>query len=410
LVPEEALLEFAAGEHDLFVYVLSGGSLRVLDLGDRSTLEKEVWDYIGVVFEHPRVDAPASVSRAGNSLFERLLGSALELLRPEVSRLIIVPNEWLAALPFEALVTERRETPPRSFAEVRYLLDRFDVSYAPSSAVLGDLLSRPPRSRPGRALLLGDPVFPSEEGGAADPRDKASGLLRLSKSRAEVLAIADLLLPDEPNGATRSLGELWSLGSERRRNGAMHAPTFDLYVGHDANADLFLGRDLTDYSILHFATHAKSDGNDPAQSALWLSAGISGSRELDLAGIRALRLDSDLVTLSACETARGRILKGEGVQSIALAFLEAGARGVVASLWDVGDDNAADLMSRFYANALVSTDRPFSTSLTLAKRAIRMDPASRGAAAIDGSPLVLPSGHPDAWAKFVYIGATKSNR
>jgi CHAT domain-containing protein len=157
--------------------------------------------------------------------------------------------------------------------------------------------------------------------------------------------------------------------------------------------------------MLHFATHAKADADDPALSALWLSPGSNGLRELDLGRIRSLRLDADLVTLSACETARGRVLKGEGVQSIALAFLEAGARGVVASLWNVGDGNAADVMARFYASMLGDPRRSVSTALTSSKRAIRMDPSSRGAVALDGSPLLLPSGHPDAWAKFVYIGA-----
>ena len=104
------------------------------------------------------------------------------------------------------------------------------------------------------------------------------------------------------------------------------------------------------FRVLHFATHGLVSQRSPSSSALALASAPADRRAglLTARDIHRLRIPSDLVVLSACRTARGRVLAGEGVQSLARAFLHAGARSVVASLWNVNDEGTASLMESFY--------------------------------------------------------------
>jgi CHAT domain-containing protein len=103
--------------------------------------------------------------------------------------------------------------------------------------------------------------------------------------------------------------------------------------------------------ILHFATHGLIDEARPDRSGLLLTAdpphddGLLQVRDID-----SMRLNADLVTLSACETALGQNVTGEGVVGLTRAFFIAGARSVVASLWDVDDASTSRFMKRFYVN------------------------------------------------------------
>src|SRR5262249_10369987 len=112
-------------------------------------------------------------------------------------------------------------------------------------------------------------------------------------------------------------------------------------VGFQANRDTLLGLGLDDYRLIHFATHGVIDTRYPDLSALALSgfdaAGAPTNGLLGLPDIYALHLNADLVVLSACETALGRDIRGEGLLGLTQGFLYAGAKGVVASLWPVAD-------------------------------------------------------------------------
>jgi CHAT domain-containing protein len=109
---------------------------------------------------------------------------------------------------------------------------------------------------------------------------------------------------------------------------------------------------------------------------------------LDLDAVRRLRLSSDLVTLSACETALGQRLRGEGIIGFPHAFLEAGARGVVMSLWRVSDRAASRYMEDFYRE-LRAGRAPADAMLAVRQQRI----AAGGADA-----------HPSQWAPFVLVG------
>ena len=135
-------------------------------------------------------------------------------------------------------------------------------------------------------------------------------------------------------------------------------PDSDRYVavGFQASRETLLSLPLDDYRVIHFATHGVIDTRYPDLSGLALSgfdaAGMPTRGLLGLPDIYGLRLNADLVVLSACETALGRDIRGEGLLGLTQGFLYAGAKGVVASLWPVADRATAELMQRFYDHML----------------------------------------------------------
>jgi Uncharacterized protein conserved in bacteria len=166
----------------------------------------------------------------------------------------------------------------------------------------------------------------------------------------------------------------------------------ELYFGADARkAELQHG---VNAPVLHFATHAFADRNDPARSFILLAS----SDHLYLPEVNDLVLkEVDLVTLSACETDAGKLVRGEGVQSFSRAFLAAGARSVVTSLWPVGDRATADLMLGFYSRLAEGQFK--SDALRLAKLDVLRHPESAHPA-----PTGRPSCWPErAWRRFLML-------
>ncbi|MBI1850238.1 MAG: CHAT domain-containing protein, partial [Planctomycetes bacterium] len=173
-----------------------------------------------------------------------------------------------------------------------------------------------------------------------------------------------------------------------------------------------LGGDLAGYSIVHLAAHGYVDSDEPERSGVVLAAGRDDSGFLTIADVLDLRLDADVVFLSACESARGEAVGGEGVESLARAFLFAGARGVVASLWPVADWAAAETTTAFYRGVIIEK-RSSAQALRAAKLAIRRSSGPTllrgigGLAPEDAPAGAVPAAHPFLWAPFVYSGAAR---
>jgi CHAT domain-containing protein len=145
---------------------------------------------------------------------------------------------------------------------------------------------------------------------------------------------------------------------------AQIVPTKDTFKALDfaASTEKATGGNLADYKIVHFATHGLLNSKNPALSGLILSLvnarGEPQNGFLRLNDIYNLRLNSDLVVLSACQTALGKDIRGEGLIGLTRGFMYAGAARVVASLWKVDDAATAELMKRFYQNMLAKKQRP----------------------------------------------------
>ncbi len=295
----------------------------------------------------------------------------------DVDRLIVVPSGPLLGCPLEALIDEGGA----------YLDERYTISYVPSATILVWLRQQKSRAQDPdvrRALLVGDPLL---RDGRFTP---------LPATREEVAATS-VFFPE----CTSLLG---SEASEPRLSA------------------LAEGGALSRYDLLHFATHALVDDNRPERSCIVLAqapdpdplaAALAGERIYDgllsVAEIaREWRLDCDLVTLSGCRTGLGREAHGEGHIGFVHAFLQAGARNLLVSLWRVEDRAAALLMKRFYENATgagsLDDDRggprsgPPMTKASALREAKRW---LRSHVAADGS---RPYAHPAYWSVFVLMG------
>ncbi len=272
-----------------------------------------------------------------------------------VRRIVIVPDGALSALPIEAL--------PDASAPGRRLLDSWTISYAPSVTLLGEL-SRLPRElaeRPTDLLVFAAPVLPEA----------------LARRGAEV------------EGEHFDLAPLPAAEQEARSVARYGGRGTVVLLGAESSEARLKREPLERFAGLHFATHAVLNPLVPSRSALVLAAGATEREDglLQAREIYSLRLKSDLVVLSGCRTASGRILPGEGVQGLAQAFFHAGARTLVASLWDVSDRRTADLMEAFYrhlAGSESKADALRSAKLDL----LRADPGLA----------------PHFWAPFVLIG------
>ena len=210
----------------------------------------------------------------------------------------------------------------------RYLVEAKPLFTAASATVFAEIgKTRQPR-RPMRLVAFGDPDYGTSGSGAASLvrslRERGLELSPLPGSRAEV----------------ESLQGLYPAGSR-------------VFVGADASEE-HARRAGREPSLLHFACHALADEASPLDSSLVLSLpakwkpgqpnGLLQAWEI----LEQVRIDADLVTLSACGTALGQEMSGEGMIGLTRAFQYAGARTVLASLWSVNDQSTADLMGRFY--------------------------------------------------------------
>jgi CHAT domain-containing protein/Tfp pilus assembly protein PilF len=237
---------------------------------------------------------------AGRKLSEMLLGPVLPLLSRN-TRIIVVPDRALHSLNFETL--------PDPQDASHYLIDRATVAVAPSLGVLAVAHGAERAERAERSLLLiGNPVPAVEE------------YPKLPYAEREMTLIARNFAP----------------GRYLRIEGAQAYPA--------AYREAAPAR----FSWIHFAAHASANRENPLDSALILSR-HDGVYALPAREVMNVAVNADLVTLSACRSAGAKTYSGEGLVGLSWAFLRAGAKSVVAGLWDVTDMSTASLMADFYS-------------------------------------------------------------
>ncbi|HNJ44354.1 MAG TPA: CHAT domain-containing protein, partial [Acidobacteriota bacterium] len=163
-------------------------------------------------------------------------------------------------------------------------------------------------------------------------------------------------------------------------------------TGFEATRTAVLENDLTQFRYVHFATHGLLNSGSPELSGLVLtlvnSDGTPQDGFLSLQDIYNLKLDSDCVVLSACQTALGKNMRGEGLVGLTRGFMYAGARRVVASLWSVNDASTVELMREFYGQILQKHQRP-AAALRLAQQTLWKQ---------------KPNRNPYFWAGFILQG------
>ena len=245
----------------------------------------------------------------------------------------------------------------RPDAQDSFLIGKYEVAYGSSVATL---LARRGSTQPADGMLLvADAVY-----GKDDPRLLQTVAYRPTAA-AEPLRLRSGL-------STTALQRLPATATEARAIAQLAGPLkVDQLEGFQATREAVLSRPLERYRYIHFAVHATTDAEIPQLSSLVLSNYDNGGRRVEdriwAGDLMDRRFNAQTVVLSACDTALGRDIGGEGLFSLRYVVLARGAQSVVASLWSVPDRPTAVLMQVFYQGLLRENRRP-ETALTLAMR------------------------------------------
>lgn len=382
LAPNTCLVAYLMDEDGSFAFVVTASSAQVVSLVGESSLAPQIQLFQTLV-QSPASDQRRLMQEA-HGLYQALV-RPLEPFIPPHAALVLVPEGAVVQVPFEALVRASGKGGKTDWLGLTH-----PMMYAASATTWwlgqaqGSTLALEPkaqRTHEGSLLLVADPTVPArcyEPAGSLPGQAESPDLLcrPLPFVKQEVRAIR----------ATRSRG----------------TASRDVYlIGDDATLSRLRSQPLESFSRLHFSTHGLADDVRPLQSRLLLTEEAKTSNiqpALTAAEIAHWHLNAELVTLSACETAVGRTRRGEGADSLARAFLLAGAQNVVATRWKVDDEATAHFYARLYQEL---RRYPLEQALFRTRQAFAEGAAGRP---FLGRPGSGPWTHPYFWAGFVWMG------
>jgi CHAT domain-containing protein len=327
LGPKEALVSYVIAGGKATALVTRKDGAKIVALGDAAAVSAAA---AALALDDASVDPAAAVAKLRTLVFDPLA------LGPDVTRVLVSPDGPLAFVPFATLAGDR------------------EVAYVASGTTLTVLAADAARKGEG-VLALGDPVYSTAPAPEAVALNRGSGrLLPLPGTRDEAKAVGTRVL-----------------------------------LGADANETRFAAEVATSkrWRAVHLACHGLVNIDQPMQSCLALTKTDDDDGFLTALEVFRMRIPSDLVVLSACETGRGREVRGEGLVGLTRAFMFAGAPRVVVSLWKVDDQATRALMEKFHAAWKAGT--PAATALRDAQTFVRSQEKWK---------------HPAYWAAWVLWG------
>ncbi|MCI0443601.1 CHAT domain-containing protein [bacterium] len=369
---ETALMEYTIGKHSSYLFTVTKRGLNIFELPDETEISNKVQELRSILQSaDPLMEKLGGLSsrfsKVGFDLYNGLIQPAESSLSG-ITHLLIVPDGILNYLPFEVLL--RKDSSQTPFSKMPYLLNEYQIRYVPSAAVLAAIQTREHHIVKDRKAML---AF------ANSSDDSETGQIRGSKSDVySFLKIIDL--PNLPYARieVQQISKLY-----RDEN-------VTTFFGQDATEGNVKQTQLDQYRKIHFAVHGLVHQEKPELSSLVMSLNEDENEDgyLMMREIFDLKLNSDLVVLSACKSGTGQNVRGEGVINLARAFIYAGTKSVIVSLWNVADQSTANLMKSFYQKMELKRMNP-TVALTETKREMsRSEKYS----------------HPYYWATFVLIG------
>jgi CHAT domain-containing protein len=348
----DILLEYSVGDSSSSLWVITGSVHMLYKIPGRRELQEKN-ELLRFALMNPDQTDKSFLVRTAGALYDILIKPAEHLITGQ-SRLIIIPDDVLNYLPFEVLLTgDCNEN--EDYFKLPFLVKKYPVSYAQSAGVLKSLVERKDNQQTNThhktLLAFGDPVLEDRQ-----------TYERLEFSGTEITEIASYF----------------------------NKKTFRAFYGQDASENKVKDEINGEASYLHFATHGYVDEQKPDLSGLILSTDNTSSEDgfLQSYEIYRLKLNTDLVVLSACQTGIGKLIRGEGMIGLTRAFMYAGAPSVLVSLWNVSDYSTSKLMGEFYKN-LIKNKLDKSSALRKAQISLMSDEKYA---------------HPFYWAPFVLLG------
>ena len=321
-------LAYIIGNQNSYGFAITKNGINIFPIPVKSELQDLVTSHVQAITDKDSIDFDS-----GKELFQVLVLPALD---NKIKKIIFIPDDILHFLPFETLITQQNKS--------RWLIEDYEIAYAPSISSYREIVRRKEKNASRQRsdfLAFGDPNFgPMESETKGEDifqnfySSNAFHFYRLKYSGTEIDRIS-------------------SLFSQKRT---------DIFVREEATEEHLKNLKLDDYKIIHFATHSLIDDKKPARSSIVLS--LNDNKEEDgfvqMREIYNLKLNADLVTLSACQTGLGQYIRGEGIEGLNRAFFFAGSSSVLMSLWAVNDQATSQLMERFYTHLRSSKQIAFS--------------------------------------------------
>ena len=346
LKPGSALVSYFIAEESKRVYIfyITPKKFQVYDVAENDELNKLLTGYRNSI----RFDVPDVFADLSYQLYKQLIPFSIP---SSLQKLIIIPDGRLGTIPFEAFLTEKTNTSKTASASYPFLLKKCAISYSYSANLYEQAMHK--KSKADGSIFLCAPV-------------EFKSMSSLPGTKEEVAKINSLFNTKGFNSKC--------------------------YTGKNVQESLIKSGTLSGYNYLHFATHGMVDEHKPELSEIYLAPDTTKKEDGNLYSgeIYNLKINADLVTLSACQTGLGKVQKGEGIIGLTRALLYAGANNLVVSLWSVADKSTSELMIDFYSRLLNNADNAdYSSALQNAKLSmIRSEQYNK----------------PYYWAPFILIG------
>jgi CHAT domain-containing protein len=386
LVGDDAqILEFALGDERSYLWLVSQTEITAYQLPGRSVIEtiarrlREAITLRQLRAEQSTTATSVQLEQADLDCRRQAAALSAIVLGPvaaqlESKRLVVIGDGLLRHIPFEVLplspLSDENAVAGNESAEL--LIERHEVVTVPSALALAALrLEKNARSTGKTIAIFADPVFERD-----DPRVSLIAAQNGSMAPDDANTSLAALMRDFPDDQTsQGIGRLPSTLTEARAiMEFVTAAEAVTATGFAATRARLVNEKMGEYRILHLATHSFLNTKHPDLSGVVLSLVDERGQKVDgflsLHDIYKLEVSSDLVVLSACRTALGKDVRGEGVVGLSSGFLYAGAKGVVASLWKVDDNTTAEFMRYFYS-AMLKDRQPPATALRSAKLEMR---------------------------------------
>jgi CHAT domain-containing protein len=355
-----ALISYFTGTKNTYVFYVGSTELSVRKIEDTAALFDQTHAMFTTISSLELLRSAPQLAfdefvLSGYQLFEKLLKPEIE--NQEVTKLIIIPDGKLCYLPFESLLTKEVITKSRDYKSLPYLLYDYSVSFSPSATI--QLLSE----------------------NDTDISDNYMGFAPNYEGQKYSIS-------NTPN-TTMSLENLYFSSQEIEQ--AAYLFKGKSHTGYEVSEDL-LKTNSTDVGILHLAMHGAIEDQHPLLSKLFFNSSEKNDGMLHVYEIYNMNIPAQLVILSACNTAAGKLVRGEGIVSLERAFQYAGSKALLSTLWTVDDAASLKLTERFLQN--IKDGQPKDIALRDAK--------------LQFLATALPEHqHPFYWSSFKLTGNTQ---
>ena len=305
------------------------------------------------------------------SLYKLLFNNNIrKSIPPGIKNLVIIPEDILSTIPFEALLTDNYKKKwtgwnnSNYFSDMPFLLKKYNISYSYSTNLYYQTLPKSsdiPEIKSLYDWLALAPVFNDDGTSGTNLRTRQLIEKNATDNSGNVNTRAWLrdgsYIAPLP-GSEEETKNIFQLFEDNNKKAVLKTHKF-------ANEEFVKSGALKDFKYLHVATHGMVNESKPELSCILLAQDTSSTEDniLFSGEIYNLELNADLVVLSACETGLGKIAEGEGVIGLTRALLYAGCKNIIVSLWQVSDESTSQLMVQFYKNHFADENKGFSDNL-----------------------------------------------